>query len=487
MNKYLSVSLLFLLLLMPLSSAFEYKVEQISNIIDDEDPAAFKLTVTNTLLEDDTFTISTRDLNWVLTSTPPIASAGPGESVDFLIELSPKPSQKEGNVYVVPIKINSEASQSFQEEGRRFTVFLGPRPNYNVNIIPTLIMDKVVDPREPVSVRINLRNRNQRDIPELEVRLTDGEQIDRSYITSLIPMEEKVNEILFRIEPTSSPGKKTLNINLIFENTTVGHSSSEYEVLAYTDMQEKSSKESSLFRKMTSFEITNKGNERGVAEHAFQMSFFNRIFTRFEPDVTRERAEDGSIHYVVRKEINPGETFAFSAVTDYRLLVSIITLAILAVILYFLFRSPVIIYKNSEAIGKATHEGLSEVKVRLYLKNRSSKQVSNIRVTDVIPTIAELKKSTHVGSMDPVNVAKGKKGTIARWEFASLEPYEERVIAYKIESKLKLVGGIRLPSAKVRFETKKGKERVSYSNHVNLIHVFEEKQEPIEKLEKKKA
>jgi hypothetical protein len=489
-NLKILFAIFILFVSFPAVNSFQYEVEPLKNTINRDEAATFKLTITNTLEVDDYFTISTRDVNWVLTSTPPSSNIAPGISNVFEVQLIPKSTLNDGNIYLVPVKVKSEKTQTYFEEGKKFAIFLGTGVNgsYQATVTPSVVIDKVVDPREPLSVKILLRNRNQKDIKDLEVKMAGGTEIERSYTTNLLPLEEKTNEILFRIDPYTLPGKRTLTLNLIYDNMSIGESSTEYEILGYINMQEKSSRSTGFLglKEDYVFEIYNNGNEKGIAEHKFTITFFKRLFTRFDPEATKEKGADGSVYYSVKKEIGSKETFTIHTTTDYRLLASIIFLLIISTILYFVFRSPVIIYKNAEPIGKMTPEGLSEVKVRLYLKNRSGKQVSNIRVTDVIPTIADIKKSTHVGSMDPVNLSKGKKGTIARWEFASLEPYEERVIAYKIESKLKLVGGIRLPMAKARFESKKGKERVTYSNHVNLIHNFIESEEEATSKKQKK-
>ena len=41
-------------------------------------------------------------------------------------------------------------------------------------------------------------------------------------------------------------------------------------------------------------------------------------------------------------------------------------------------------------------------------------------------------------------------------------------MSYKIKSSLKIIGGIELPPAKARFDTKQGRERITASNHVEI-------------------
>jgi hypothetical protein len=72
--------------------------------------------------------------------------------------------------------------------------------------------------------------------------------------------------------------------------------------------------------------------------------------------------------------------------------------------------------------------------------------------------------------MEPVSIGKSRRGTVPRWEMDVLEAYEERIITYRIKSKLTLIGGIRLPSAKATFDAGGGKERITYSNSINMIY-----------------
>jgi hypothetical protein len=65
-------------------------------------------------------------------------------------------------------------------------------------------------------------------------------------------------------------------------------------------------------------------------------------------------------------------------------------------------------------------------------------------------------------------VTTEKKGTLVKWELDVLEPYEARNLNYNLASRLRILGSMRLPSAKVSFITKDGKERVTYTK--NLIY-----------------
>ena len=77
-------------------------------------------------------------------------------------------------------------------------------------------------------------------------------------------------------------------------------------------------------------------------------------------------------------------------------------------------------------------------------------------------------KEIQIGTIKPVNIAKHKRiGTIVKWQIISLEKYEERIITYRIRSKLSILGGLILPAAKLKFK-EKGKERVVKSSKLKL-------------------
>ncbi|MBW2991310.1 hypothetical protein KY348_06445 [Candidatus Woesearchaeota archaeon] len=468
----LTIALVLILITASQALAFTYFVTPINNTITKQEIARFELIIRNTADFDDFFTISTRDVNWIVNAEPGSGVVTAGQDAEFVVELRPKPLLREGLTYIIPIKIKSEKTGFHFEEKEKFAVYVvspDQKPGvYVPTVTPTIYIDQVVDPRQKVAVRLNLRNRNLRDLDGLKVVIS-GEILYKEYTTHLLPLEEKFNEILFEVDPFVEAGTKTLTLTLFFEDKKIAESSTQYEVQGYLDMQETSTKKSFLFRTRESITIYNKGNEKGVAEKSFRINFFKRLFTSFSPSPVKEGGTDGKTYYVIRQELSSEEHLDIEIITNYRLLVLIIILIIVGVVLYYTLRSPIVIIKSAEPLGR-TKEGVSEIKISLYLKNRSRRPITNLRVVDTVPRIAEIEKKTRLGSMEPVNIGKSRRGTVAKWELDVLEPYEERIITYRVKSKLQLVGGIRLPSAKAKFDARKGKERVTYSNNVNLVH-----------------
>ncbi|MBW2986276.1 hypothetical protein KY333_02810, partial [Candidatus Woesearchaeota archaeon] len=142
----------------------------------------------------------------------------------------------------------------------------------------------------------------------------------------------------------------------------------------------------------------------------------------------------------------------------------IISIAILIILIsYFVFRSPVVMRKTATVI--ATKEGgISELKIIIEIINRSKKQIKHVKIIDNVPRIAELAKEYDVGTVKPDKVVQHeRKGTLVKWSLDEVDPGEERVISYKVKSKLSILGGVTLPSAAAKFDVGK-RHRTANSN-----------------------
>ena len=66
--------------------------------------------------------------------------------------------------------------------------------------------------------------------------------------------------------------------------------------------------------------------------------------------------------------------------------------------------------------------------------------------------------------MPPDSVQRNEqKGTLLKYVIAELEPFEERIITYKIQTQLNILGGVTLPEIVGRFVSAGGRHRVSRS------------------------
>jgi hypothetical protein len=159
----------------------------------------------------------------------------------------------------------------------------------------------------------------------------------------------------------------------------------------------------------------------------------------------------------------------YSYTTNYRILLYGIILLILIIVSYYLIRSPVIATKDCRIMGKKI-DGISNLKVKLHIKNRSARTISNIKIIDKVPSLVDIVEENNLGSLRPTKILRhGNSGVIARWDLEALEPYEERIITYKLKSKLKIFGSIELPQTLMKFDSKFGGIRTSTSNSIEII------------------
>jgi hypothetical protein len=218
--------------------------------------------------------------------------------------------------------------------------------------------------------------------------------------------------------------------------------------------------------------VTNDGNVGNTAVVTIPTSLLKTLF--ISSDTQYERTiQDGRRVLLWRIPLTADETKTFTFTENYRVLVLLGLIAILCGVGYFALRSPIVVIK--EAVGIAKEDGVSQLKVRIFIKNRSSRILQGIVVTDKVPSLADVVRAEAPGSIAPSKVAVSEKGgTLLRWDLEVLEPYEERVVTYIARSKLKIIGRMSLPVAKVRF-TAGDKDRVIYSNNIEIVEKFRDR------------
>ena len=140
---------------------------------------------------------------------------------------------------------------------------------------------------------------------------------------------------------------------------------------------------------------------------------------------------------------------------------------LLSIIFYFSYRSSIVIRKIASNIEKL-EGGISELKIVINIKNRGNKPLRDITIIDKIPNIADVEKELYIGTLQPVKILKHEnKGSIVKWIIDDLGAGEERVISYRIKSRLSILGDFNLPSTSVRFKFR-GKDKLSKSNLLTI-------------------
>jgi hypothetical protein len=447
------------------SEAFAISLEPIIDQILPNEAAMYKLTVTNFQNNSDAFIVSTDDLSWIADSTDILSDVPSGQTRETVVEISAKGFITPGT-RLIPIKVRSANTKEFLSENAIVGVRSadGGGRQYAPSIFLSAKLPDNVDPREPFILSVYLRNRNARDYPALIVD-AQSTLVSQRYTTTLGSVTgddgEKTNQLTLSVDEDTPPGTYPITVTIIVDNQTANTFQTNIIVVSYEQEGRTESSESTWFKTIDTYAITNNGNTPRTLSVEHGAGWLARLFTTSPQAYT---VQGDAIVFSARLE--PNESAEYTVVTNYRLLAILALVVILSIVAYFVLRSPVIVRKEAQL--KGGHDGISEVRVRLHIRNRAAGAVHSLHVVDKVTSMADIAKEAKLGTLQPSKVVrKPGHGTLVRWDIDTLDGFEERIITYTAKTKLKLIGDVYLPAAKVKFDHG-GRERTVYSNEVNI-------------------
>ncbi len=469
---------LIVLLLVPLALAagFDISIEPITNRIFYDEAAEFNVTITNHQNGDDAYTISSPDPQWILVKPRITVDVPAQSSSSFTLIIDPKSTISLGPKVVI-IRVRSvnypigEAQKSILEANLPVYVksYDATGHEYVCSIAMNTSMPLSADPREIVPMDIYYRNRNARDNSGnmIKVMIT-SELFSKEYNISLGPLEEKTTQILAEIPPYTEPGTYKFTTALYCGDDRAAEVERQLQVEGFSELKPEEMKKSFLFRNEFKRTIYNDGNAPNTFTVKVESNWFRKLFTSTYPSAEYLR-EDGVSYFMWTEDVEPRSSIEVTRVENYRLIPIVIIILAVVTLLYFLLRSPLVLSKQAKVIGKEK-EGISELKIRLFIRNRSSQQITGIEVIDRVAGLVEIEKKKQLGTIAPTKIVKRKKMTYAHWNIESIDPFEERIITYTVKSQLKLAGDIFLPSMTATFITTSGKKRKTHSNELTLAN-----------------
>jgi hypothetical protein len=435
-------------------------------ILEGDNTATYRVSLTNAEKTADKFQFYTISAFWDIDPTIVTVPGDSTSTIDMEVRLNDR--QLIGP-QLVPVTVKSLNSDDMVEE--RLYVYIKPSNSASMSYVPNVVMKVAMkdelDPREPASVEITMTNRNLLDITDLRISI-ESALFSKEVQTTLGPVESKTNQILLGVNELQEPGIYDIIIRLIVNNKTVTELSKEVEVIKYSEVTVEQTKVKSLFSYTQRMKVHNNGNYEAVKELKIQKNFIEKIFTTSSAKYTKLR-EDGVSYMTWRVPLKPQETYELVVKTNYTILVVLIILIIAGIVMYYIFRTPVLLFKRAKIIA-STEDGITEIRVKLHLKNRSGREIRSVKVIDRYPKIVSLVEENIIGSLKPTKMLSADKvHSLLMWNLEALEPYEERLLSYTVKSQLNIVGNMHLHSAKARFHTISG-ERTTNSNDVMLMH-----------------
>lgn len=453
------------------AASFDVKVTSIKDKIIVDEIAEFDIIIQNNFDTDDEFIIKkagypfwdmyTRPLQTPITlDVPAQGSASIRLFVDPLYITSV-------DTYTLDVGVVSQ--RTGQEQKAPITIGIKSTEPLIGGYIPTVVTStsispEEIDPREDLIIKIVLNNQNVLDYPNLTIKVESNLFKDELNVP-LGPKEDKTIEITKRLESTTTPQEDRLIVAVFKEGRMIVNPIvKEFEVKEYIAQEELPTEQSFLKIRKGIKVTSNNPDYNGVVK--IETTPLKNLFLTTSPRADTAKA-DGKQYLVWQVKLENNRTMTVYTIENYRPIVVIIALAIAAIALYFLFRSPIVVRKGVANIGMS-EGGVSEAKVVVRIKNRSQNQITNIEVLDNVPHIAHVEKEISIGSMQPHAVLKHPKGgLVIKWTIETLEPGDERVLSYRMKSRLAILGEFNLPAATARCKIG-DKVIISNSNRVSV-------------------
>ena len=470
MSKSILKAVCFLIVSLALiggAMAFSVQVASIDDAILPLESASYNVTLSNERSTADVVQISADATNWII--TPQAISLPPNGTVSVKMFITPRSGVGLSN-YRIPVSF--ESSRTGQVVDKSIYLSLGVdilTKGYPPNVRLNVTSESVVDPRKPFDVSVFLRNHNLRDYASLVVSV-QSDLFYENVTAPLQPLATYRKKFLFDLDPYLAPGKYSYKVMVATpDGTVISQDESSIEVIGYAALEaDREVTERGFLKSLEVITVRNEGNKELTKAVTYKVNWFEDLFLKATPKGEVVHDEMGR-KLSWTPTLAPEEERQIVLQRNYIPLAIIILALILAVLAYFRLRSPIISIKQAQ-ITAADKEGVHEMKVRVLVKNRSRVAINKLKVIDRVPHIAEFIENKHLGTLQPTKVTKSeRRGTIVRWEIDSLEPYEERIISYKIHSKLKIIGRMSLPETRIKFEQGRGHERVVGSGPAVMV------------------
>ncbi len=450
---------------------FSLTVFSIEDRIFMNESAILNLTIENNYNTITQFSLYTSDIEWGITTDPTLDKivkipAGEKRSIKILAE---PVSFSNPGLFTLHLKVQALSTKEVKERtvlinvrGRETLIgkFLpAVRTNLDVN-------DKI-DPREDTIVKVSVENQNSLNLSDVRV-IIRSKLINQEHTTQLDPYEKKTLEFIAKLNPMQDPQQDLLQVfTYVHHNEKVYEffpDEESFEVIEYGKISSKENLTKKFLKRERIYTIINEGNTKNEEIFKVKRSLLKSIFISTEPNAQKIK-EDGQRYYAWDISLDKAEKTKINVTTNFRIHILIIILAIIAVILYYRLRSPIIIRKTV-AILERKEGGVSRINVQLEVINRTKKNLQNLEIIEKLPNILIIEKEFKIGTLQPNKILRhDKKGTIVRWDVGDLSKFEERIMTYKATAKLSILGRFIMPVTLAKFN-EEGKEglKSTFSN-----------------------
>lgn len=435
--------------------------------------ANFTFSVTNHGSAADRVRITLNDVNWLVRTEPPQyyftgIPLAPGETKNFTLLITPTGTPPVSK-YLLDFRFFSDATNTstFKQVQVAVTHPDGTVGQYLATVSRLLEFPPRLDPRNELTITVNLVNRNILNITNFTVYVQSA-LFNASNSTPLGPLESK--KLLLHVHLPRDTPPQTVKLTTTFEangKLLRGQFYDSFDIVPYRQIDRNVTKSRGFFRVTRTVSYANVANGPANVSGQVPVNFFSRLFSAVRIDgnhMSKTIVSNETGTYLSWSfPLEPGATKTVSVTANYSALFWLAVLIVAAIIVYYLMRSPISVRKDAVVVG-VSEGGISEIRVVVHLKNLSPRKFVHLSVIDSIPKIAEYVPEKEENLHTLRVYTNQREGSVVKWSLETLERYEERILTYRIRSKLSIVGGITLPRTLIRFTDDSGQEQVTRSN-----------------------
>ena len=346
----------------------------------------------------------------------------------------------------------------------------------NVVAVPDLLIDvqpiqDKIDFDSVAKYNIELtNNRNDKMTVNIPTPRNDWDITIKPYVVELGPHQSKTIEVSIAPPKTVDSGifsvyfsfkengnlldYKYVHVNIMQDSPVV---EAKVKLIEEIEAQETWSEE--FLEKSYSVTLINRGNT--LAENVWEtsVSITDRFFISTVPEAEIIDGDSTSIiKWTYSIPINSQITYTYN-ISYLPLFTAIVLIAISLGTLGIYYMSRYKLVKNI----KQKRDGY--IKVEIAVKNKTNKKQKNVILEDYVPI--PLMLSREFGTMSPTVIKKQKDKLVVMWKFEELQPKEERMLSYKMKSKLKIEGKLVIPPAYI--SQKDGKKKIEVFSKIKQL------------------
>src|SRR3989339_26076 len=396
-GKTLSFLLIVLLVIAPVIADSKIILEPLKNSVLLSETAYYNLTVINNASETQRYSIFSFVQGWDIETSPlkdKILDIAPGQNKTTTIKVLAQDSFNPG-IYKLALNIESDLGEKYTTG---LVVYISPDTplSYLPSITADLVLDKNINPQKPVTIKLDLENKNPLNLSNLTIKVTSEiSEFNQETKVSIPPLEKKSIEFTLTLDPYQKPGNYYLFITLERNKDVVKIIPYEITILPLTpNFLINFSTNTSFLKKSQTLMVMNPGNTLNTQNVTVPVTILDVLFVR---STAKSEVIDGQRYLVWAVTLPSKGSTTLNVIYSYRPLLYLAGILILFSIVYWYLRPAIKVRKR--AVATKQDATLSELKITLNLKNLSKNHLREIEVVDLIPGIADIEKNLDMGTV----------------------------------------------------------------------------------------